>query len=59
MAQNADNGDDYIYSFRVDRFKEYKVTNEEFKIDYKDKFKEGNLERKFTLCIKGTCPYTI
>ena len=53
MAQNADNKDDYIYSFRVDRFKEYKVTNEEFKIDYKDKFKEGEFRKKIHFMYKG------
>ncbi|MFQ7000020.1 MAG: helix-turn-helix transcriptional regulator [Clostridium sp.] len=53
MAQNADNGSEYTYSFRVDRFKEYKVTDEEFKIDYRDKFKEGEFRKKIHFMYKG------
>lgn len=53
MAQNADNEDDYIYSFRVDRFKEYKTTNEDFKVEYKDKFKEGEFKKQIHFMYKG------
>ncbi|WP_066894684.1 helix-turn-helix transcriptional regulator [Clostridium nigeriense] len=43
----------YQAVFRVDRFQEYIITEEKFKVDYKDRFEEGEYRKRIHFMYQG------
>lgn len=53
IAEKSHGNENYQVVFRVDRFIEYKSTNEKFTVSYSDKFKEGEFRKKIQFMYTG------
>lgn len=53
MAEKCGNDAPFLQAFRVDRFKSFNETEGDFKIEYKDRFQEGDFRKKIQFMYTG------